>query len=77
MNQMGNCPCFGAKGLDMLIRQLCVEHLDRGLSPQMNVLTEIDFGKASLSQQTNQAIVTELLPDTIRAIYHLCFLLLV
>jgi hypothetical protein len=58
----------------MLIGQLRVEHLDGSLSPQMNVLTEVDFGKASLSQQTNKTIVAKLLPDTIEAICHLCFL---
>jgi hypothetical protein len=72
MNEMGNRACLSAKGLNIVTRQLGVEHFDCGLGPQMNVLTEVDFGKPALSQQICEAIVTELLSNTVGAICHLC-----
>src|SRR5207302_10781471 len=76
MDEMSNRTCLSAKGVDILIGQLRVEHLDGSLGSQVNVLTEVDFGKPAFAQYTDEAIVAKLVSDTAGAIGHLCFLCL-
>src|SRR6266571_7616179 len=42
-----------------------MEHLDSSRSIQVDMLTKVDFGEASLSQQAYQAIATKLFPYTV------------
>src|SRR5260370_22683327 len=71
MHEMSNGTCFSAKGVHILIGQLSMEHLDRYLSAQVKMLTKVDFGKATFSQQTGEIITAKLLPHTIVAVRHL------
>jgi hypothetical protein len=65
MDQASNQTCLRAKLLNVLASQLGLENFDRRWRFQVDMLTQVDLCEASLSQQTNQAIVAQVLSHTV------------
>src|SRR5438132_12506859 len=57
--------CLATKLLHSVASQPHLQDFDGGFSLQMNMLAEIHIGVATLSNQTDQAIVADLLSHTI------------
>src|SRR5437588_11463525 len=57
--------CLATKLLHSVASQPHLQDFDGGFSLQMNMLAEIHIGVATLSNQTDQAIVADLLSNTI------------
>ena len=65
MREAGDGASLSAKLLQMLADQTYLEHLDSGQRVQMKMLTEVDIGEATASEQTEQAIVAKLLAHAV------------
>ena len=65
MREAGDGASLSAKLLQMLADQTYLEHLDSGQRVQMKMLTEVDIGEATASEQAEQAIVAKLLAHTV------------
>src|SRR5947208_8135407 len=57
--------CLATKLLHSVASQPHLQDFDGGFSLQMNMLAEIHIGEATLPKQTDQAIVADLLSNTI------------
>ena len=53
------------KRLGIRLGEVHVQHFQRGVAPQRDMLAQVDFSEAPLPQQANQTIVAQLLTDTI------------
>src|SRR5579884_882629 len=60
MLQCGNCLRFLSKIFDLFSGEMGVEHFDSSFCSETCMLSQIDLGETSLSQQTDQAIVAQL-----------------
>ena len=59
---MGNGTCLGEKGFHVMTCQLPMEHFNGSLGVQMNMLPQVDYREAPLSEKLDEAIVAKLLP---------------
>ena len=66
MHQARNSACLSAKMLGIVAGYQGVKHFDGSRSSKVDMLTEVHLGKPTLPQQTNHAVVAQLLPHAIR-----------
>src|SRR5207253_1977919 len=59
MHQAGNNACFFEEALLVIARQSYLQHFDGGLGVEIDMFAQVDFGKASASQDANEAIVAK------------------
>src|SRR2546425_10063080 len=59
--------CFLQKGFGTLVLEERVKNFEGGVTFKVDMLSQIDFGKASASQEPKQAVVTQLLSHTVFA----------
>jgi hypothetical protein len=63
--EASNRTSLGSEVLELLTQQAGREHLNRRFRTQVNMLTQVDIGKSSLPEQSDQSIVAKLLTNTI------------
>src|SRR5690242_8824122 len=66
MGQLGKDLGLFSKALPFLLREVGQQHLDCCLLIEIDMLTQVDFGKAALAQQALEAILAQLLTCPIR-----------
>ena len=50
MFQLSNCTSLLAELLDFVRGQLCIQHLDRGQRAEVDMFTQVDISKATMSE---------------------------
>src|SRR5439155_381565 len=65
MRETCQCLCFLHEAGGVLFAELCVEDFEGGRSFEVDMLAQVDLGKASLAKESRQAIVAQLLSHTV------------
>ena len=65
MSERGNGLGFLLEVLSLLLGQMRMQHLDGRLLVESHMLSEVDFGIATLSQQADQSVVAKLLSKSV------------
>src|SRR5437016_3224079 len=65
MNEPSYSACLGPELLHMLASQAHAQDFHCHLRPQVQMFGQIDVGKSSLSQQTQQTVMAQLLAHTV------------
>src|SRR2546422_3187231 len=75
MIQVSNSACLYQKIIEVILSEPHLEEFDGGQCFQIDMLTKIDFSETTSSEQTKQAIISNLLSQPIDHVTPLLFLI--